>query len=203
MRDKRLLRHLTVMAAVVITGGMMIAGPAAGMTPAGPYANNGTHYIYKYNLPGSSSTAVDRWVLNATERSAAKDNDITGYVTTNHDTSDVSVSYEQTSNVNWIGEEQCVSGGSSGQPCAHAHVKIDVDQPIPYACCSAQYQLYFDSIVCHEITHSTEGFNHSDADGATCFNAQLPVFTAGTGVYTNPAYQNTNIHDDGHLKVLY
>lgn len=177
--------------------------PAVAMTPSGPYANNGTHYVYKYNLPGSVSTAVDRWVLNVSDRNAAKHTHVTGYVTATHDTSDVSVSYEQTSVSSYAGEEFCYTGGGSGQPCSHAHVKIDIDQPIPYSCCSTGYQTWFDSFVCHEITHSTEGATHDDTNGATCFNATLPALTAGAGIYTNTAYQTTNAHDDGHLALLY
>ena len=204
MRTGRSRRTLAATLLLVAAAAWALtASPASGMTNTGPYANNGTHYVYKYNLPGSVSTAVDRWVLNVTDRNSAKNTDVTGYVTTNHDASDVSVSFEQTSNANWAGEEQCVSGGGSGQPCAHAHVKIDTDQPIPYGCCSANYQLWYDSFVCHEITHSTLGTTHSDADGATCFNATLPALTAGTGIYTNTAYQTTNSHDDGHLRVIY
>ena len=189
-------RRPVAVAVVTLAQLVFAASPVAAHEPVSPYANNSTHYVYKYNVPGSVSTATDRWVLTDTERSASKDVDFIAYVTSTHDTADVSIAWEVTANTSAAGDYSCVSVANGA--CQHAHVRVNPNVKPAYGCCSAEYQAYYDFVACAEITHSVLGTAHNDSTGPTCNLTQGP-----SAIYTDSRYWTTNADDDTHLREIY
>ena len=189
-------RRAVAVGLVVLAQLVVAASPAVAHDPYPPYANNSTHYVYKYNLPGSSSIATDRWVLTDTERDASKDVDFIAYVTGDHNSADVSVAWQQTTSASAAGDYVCTSVVNGS--CQHAHVRVNPNVTPAYSCCSPEYQAYYDFVVCAELSHSVLGVAHNDFTGPTCNTTKGPA-----DIYTDSRYWTTNADDDVHLRAIY